>query len=476
MLCLTNFQSHRLMKRILIKSPFKLIFWSGFSGVFSACSNIPDEPGSQAAKATKEVVIPTRFDAQSGTRPTPEIAKGLLSLFSDTQLKKYVNLSLVNNPDLKTTLAQLEEADFNTNVAYAAKRPTLTGNSSVGGTRSRGENSRTTSASLDVAWEIDVWGRIRAGVRATQQDREALASDYEAAQESIAAQTMQAYFTLISSEQLLELSSRRLASFEETEALVNRRFEAGTGDLSELSLARTDVESTRAEIEGRKDDRDQAARQLKLLTGSYPDARFSANSYPSLRRSVPAGVPSTVMMNRPDIYAAYQRILAADSRVTVAHRDFYPDFSLTASSGRQSNSLQGLGSSNFSVWSLLANLSTPIIDGGERRSELGAANARAKQALSDYKSVVLSAFEEVENALGAEYYLKQQQVAFERALKAAKQAEAQTQRNFESGLSEVLTLLDAKRRSFTAEEALINTKAQRYDNRVSLALALGKGL
>ena len=342
--------------------------------------------------------------------------------------------------------------------------------------RSDGVNSENRTASLDAGWEVDVWGRIRAGVQAASRDQAAIAGDYEAARQSIAAQTMQAYFSLVTTEKLLGLSGRRLKSFEETEALVTRRFESGTGSLSDVSLARTDVENTRAEIEQRKDNRDQAGRQLKFLTGSYPDARVYAKSFPLLRRGVAAGVPSSVMMSRPDIYAAYQRIRAADSRVTVAYKDMYPQFSLTASGGQRSNTLNGLSNSSFTVFSLLANAAAPLIDGGARRAEIGAADARAKQALSDYRSVLLSAFQEVENALGSEYYLKNQQVAYTRALKAAKQAEEQTQRNYESGLVEVLTLLDATRRSFNSEELLINTESNRFDNRISLALALGKGL
>lgn len=448
------------------------------SGMLSSCS-IPDEPASKSLQAASEVVIPTRFDKRPNVKddsPQIEVAKGLLSLFSDSELKKYVRLALKNNPDLKSSLARLEEAGFNTRVALAAGRPTLSTSVSYGRVRSSGVDSTERSSTLDAQWEVDVWGRIAAGVQASSRDQAALAADHKAAIESIAAQTIQAYFSLVSADKLLELSQRRLSSFEATESLVNRRFEAGTGDLSELSLARTDVENTRAEIEGRKNVRDQAARQLKLLTGSYPDARLSAKSYPSVKARVPAGIPSSVMMSRPDINAAYQRILAADSRVTVAHRDFYPQFPLTGSTGRRSNTLQGLSSTDFSVSSLVANLTATLVDGGELRANLGAANARAKQALADYHSVVLSAFQEVENALGSEIYLENQQASYEQALKAAKQAEEQTQRNFESGLTEVLTLLDAKRRSFSAEESLINTEAQRFDNRVSLALSLGKGL
>ncbi|MGJ8655243.1 MAG: efflux transporter outer membrane subunit [Akkermansiaceae bacterium] len=442
--------------------------------VVSSCSNMPLQPKAKATDANQTIAVPSQFDASP--QPVPEVASGLKSLFSDSRLNGYVDKALYSNPDLQTSLAKLEEAGFNTRKAYAPGLPSLSASAALGRTRSSGSNTGVYSASLDAQWEVDVWGRIRAGVDAASRDQAALAADHEASRQSIAAQTMQAYFSLIASEKLLDLSQRRLVSFEQTVKLVNRRFEAGTGELSDLDLARTDVENTRAQVEERKDSRDQAARQLAALTGSYPSAGASVRSYPSLRRSVPAGVPSSVMLKRPDIHAAYTRILAADSRVTVAHRDLYPSFPLTASAGQSSNVLKSLADTNFSVWSIAGNLTAPIIDGGSRRSELGAANARAKQALTTYRSTVLAAFQEVENALGSEYYLQRQESSYTSALSAARSAEERTQKNYEKGLVEILTFLDAQRRSFTTEESLINTKALRYQNRVSLALALGKGL
>lgn len=444
---------------------------------------MPLVPNSKAQNANQSLSIPNRFDAT--TPPVPEVARGLLSLFSDSRLKRYVNKALLANPDLQISLARIEEAGFNTRKSQAPGLPSLTvgaslGRSKIGGAAfeggSNGSNIGLYSATLDAQWEVDVWGRIRAGVDAASRDQASLAADHEAARQSIAAQTMQAYFSLIASDKLLDLSQRRLSSFEKTVSLVNRRFESGTGNLSDLDLARTDLENSRGQLEQRKNARDQAARQLAALTGSYPDAKSSAKSYPSLKRSVPAGIPSSVMLRRPDIYAAYERIRAADSRVTVAHRDLYPRFPLTASTGQQSNILKDLANANFNVWSIAGNLTAPLIDGGSRRSELGAANARAKQALANYHSTVLSAFEEVENALGSEHYLKRQQLSYKKALTAAKSAESRTQRNYETGLVEILNLLIAQRRSFSTEESLINTKALRFQNRVSLALALGKGL
>ena len=435
-------------------------------------------PDSLSKNRNTNLSIPKRYD--STQPPVPEVKSGLLALCPDARMRSYVNRALAHNPDLKASAARLEEAGFNIRKAYAPLIPTLSAGggasraqSFVGTTTTRGNRY---SAALDTQWEIDVWGRIRAGVSASASDRNAARADYASARQSIAAQTMQAYFDLVAAEKLLGLSQRRLSSFQKSYNLVNRRFEAGTGNLGDLDLARTDVENTRAQLAQRKDSRDQAARSLAVLTGAYPTTKSSASSWPSLQRGVQAGIPSTLLMKRPDIDAAYQRIRAADSRVTVAHRDLYPRFSLTASGGNQSSTLRNLADANFNVWSIAGNLTAPLIDGGSRRAELGSANARAKQALANYQSTVLNAFREVENALGSERYLLSQEQSTRKALSAARSAEARIQRNYETGLVEILTLLDTQRRSFSTEESLINTKALRYRNRVTLALALGKGL
>ncbi|MDB4693017.1 efflux transporter outer membrane subunit [Akkermansiaceae bacterium] len=426
-------------------------------------------PPSKVTSAN--VPLPSRFD--STQPPVPEIATSLKSLFPSSDVALWINRALTRNPDLKASLARLQEAGFNTRRTRAALSPTLFENAAAG--RSDfGSSASNFSATLDAQWELDVWGQIRAGVTAASRDEAALAADYAAARQSIAAQTAQAYFGLVAASQLVELNERSLKSFESTFSRVERRFERGLSSLGDSELARTDVENTRAQLAARQNQRDQAARRLATLTGDYPKTDRHAPKFPSLSKSIPSGVPSTLLMKRPDVDAAYQRIRAADARVTVAHRDLYPSFSLTASAGQRSSTLKNLADSNFSVWSFAANMSAPLFDGGLRQAELGAAGARAEQALSNYHSTVLNALREVEDALGSERYLAKQEAATQRALTAARRAEDSVRRNYESGLLELLSLLETQRRSFNTEEALINVRALRYQNRVALALALGK--
>lgn len=470
-----NFSPNLLFPRVKI-SPFRrAIIITSAGGILFALSHCTPLPSAKTKDISKNLKIPKRYDASQPS--VPEVTSGLLDVFSDSRMRSYVQTALKKNPDLRESAARLEEVGFDIRIAKSAGSPSLNINTNA----SRASNFNfgrqdIFSAVLDTSWEVDVWGRIRAGVTAATSDRAAAAADYAAARESIAAQTMQAYFQLVTTEKLLALSGRRLESFEKTLKLVDRRFEAGTGNLGDVNLARTDVENTRAQVSERKDTRDQAARALAALMGNYPNAKNRVYSWPVLRRAVPAGIPSDLLLKRPDIDAAYQRIRAADARVKVAHRELYPRFTLTGSGGQQSPQLSELANSAFTVWSFAGGFAGPLLAGGGGRAEFRASNARAKQALANYQSIVLNAFREVEDALGSELYLKRQQTAYQQALKAARSAELRTQRNYEQGVVEILTLLDTQRRSFDTEESLINTQSLRYQNRVSLALALGKGL
>ena len=445
-----------------------------------AVSGCVQGPAGMASKAGSAVALPKRYDATA--YPIPHIASGLKNIFASRSLNNWIDRALKNNPDLKVSAARMDEAGFNTRKAYAPTLPEISAGASS--SRSRSNNFGTPlllsnhSVNLDVSWELDVWGRVRAGLSAAASSQAAARADYHAARQSIAAQTAQAYFNLIAAQQRLALSQSRLNSFKKTYQLVSRRFQAGTGNLGDMDLAKTDVDNTRAQVEQLKDAYDQAARQLRALAGAYPDrqvgGRFS--QWPSLSRGVSAGVPSDLLMRRPDVDAAYQRILAADAQVKVAHRDLFPRFNLTSSGGRQSSVLGRLTDPSFNVWSVAGAVTQPLFDAGSRRAELGAANARARQAYAAYQSTCINAFREVENALGSEYYLKRQESAIRQALASARRAEERVQRSYERGLVEILTLLDAQRRSFNTEESLINTRALRYQNRVTLALALGKAL
>ena len=404
----------------------------------------------------------------------------MLELFGGEGLRAITDRAVANNPDLAGAAARLDEEGFNLKRTHGELFPRVDG--TVSGNRSRQAGSFSEPLSLigvglDASWELDVWGRIRNNVSASAADQAAAAADYESAKQSLVAQTMQAYFNVVATNKLLDLSERQARSLAKTVALTERRFERGTSSLSELELARSDATNASADIQQRLEDRDSAGRNLKVILGDYPDTKLAGfDTWPALSRSVPTGVPSALLRQRPDIDAAYQRLRAADARVKVAHADLFPSFSLTAGGGRTSSTLIGLTKPSAATWSVGANLVAPIFNAGSLRAELGAANSRAVQAYQSYRGVALVAFQEVENALSAETRLHREQQEREQALRAAQVAESRARRDFEAGIADLLSLLEIQLRVFQTEEQAITVRANRYSNRVALALALGKGI
>ena len=438
--------------------------------------------GCGTSQVGSRVPIPLAKRYDASPYPVPELVTSLSHIFPDRQLRNLAKQALIQNPDLAASAARLDESGFNLTQVRAPLLPALNGTFSGNRTQTNNFGSANSSfinnffsANLNATWELDVWGRIRNDVHAATSDQAALAADFASAQQSLTAQIYQAWFNLIASNKLLNLAQRESESLAQTQQLTERRFERGTLTLSELEVARTDAANSLADLEPLHENRDQAARQLKVLVGDYPDAQLQgASEWPSLSRSIPTGIPSSLLRSRPDIDAAYQRVLAADTRIKVAHADLFPNFTLSASAGRSSSNLRDLLRSASDAWSIGGNLLAPIFDAGARRAELGASHARAQEAYSDYRGTVLTALQEVENALSASSRLRSEEHARDQALLAARKAEARARRDFEAGITDLLSFLETQRRAFLTEEQTITIRNARYNNRVALALALGK--
>lgn len=461
----------------------KLVLLCGIllAGALVSCGTHPD----YVSLATMET--PTHFEAAKDPGYAKmEVTSRLLDVFDDSELRRLVALTETQNPDLLQSQARLEEVGLNFKQTRGRLFPTIDGTFSnlrqetppLGGAGQigfiQGEFEQYTLG-LTTSWEVDLWGKLRAGTNAAAADRRSAAADTEALRQSLAAQTMQAYFSLIGATQLVELDRRRVASFASTVDQVERRFELGSASLADQSLAEADWESARADLEGSIDSRNQTARQLRVLVGKYPTEKVSAQSWPSLRKSIPASIPSEVLLSRPDLIAAYESLVAADARVTVAHREMFPSFILTAEGGRQGSVLSDLADSGFNYWSTLASLSAPVFRAGQLRNEYRAADKRAEQAYRAWQSRVLAALREVEDALGSEQYLAREENRRVAALEAGKQALTRTRRDFEAGVTDLINLLETQRRVFQTEGQTIQVRQARLNNRVALGLALGRG-
>ena len=333
--------------------------------------------------------------------------------------------------------------------------------------------------SLDMQWEIDLWGRIRAAKSAVVAEFEASAYDFSTAQLSLAGQAAKTWFALAEAKDQVALAQNAIATFSETESAIRERFERGIDEegqnlASQLLLAEADLANARDALAAREELVGRSARQLEVLAGSYPIGSAGKSAQlPGLPGKVPADLPATLLDRRPDLASAERRIAAADKRLLEAKRSLLPAISLTGSYGSASEDISDLLSGDFSVWSIAGNLAQPILQGGRLRANISKRDSELQLAAAEFEQAALTAFSEVENALAAENFLTRRVDALEEASRLALAAYRRSLEEFELGTGDILTVLASQQRLFTSRAQWISMRRQRLDNRVDLYLALG---
>ncbi len=331
-------------------------------------------------------------------------------------------------------------------------------------------------ASLDISWEIDLWGRLRAGKSAALADIQASQADLSAAKLSLTAQTAKAWFAAVEANRQVELALATLDNYRLSNQQIKARYEKGLRPSLDFRLSESAVAGAEFNLHLRQQLLERIQRQLEVLLGRYPAAgiKTGKNLGPQLDH-VPAGLPADLVARRPDLVAAERRLAAADKRTVEAKRALYPRFSLTGSGGTSSNDLKDLVDGDFSIWSILGNIVQPLFQGGRLRAGVDLARANAEQHLALYARSVLSAYAEVENALAAENYLARQEAALQTATDQAKAARQLAEDRYARGLTPMITMLESQRNAFQSESQLLDVRRQRIYARIDLYLALGGG-
>jgi NodT family efflux transporter outer membrane factor (OMF) lipoprotein len=331
--------------------------------------------------------------------------------------------------------------------------------------------------SLNLNWELDLWGRIAAGRSAAQASFEAAELDYKAARASLAGSVARAWFALSEAQAQLQLAEQAQQTFAETANAVRDRFKAGadqSGAASQLRLSETDVATAKANLAERQLAVQAAARQLEILLGRYPAGSMKGSAtLPAVPRSAPTGLPSELLLRRPDILAAERRHAAQGKRVTEGWKSLYPRFTLTGSAGQSSQELVDILKSDFGVWQIAGNIVQPILAGGRIIGEIKVYYAEEKETLGQLESTLLKAFGEVEGALASERDLATRETAVLETLRLAKEAEQSARTDYRNGVGDILTVLAAQGRRVTTEAQSITLHRLRLDNRINLHLALG---
>lgn len=408
--------------------------------------------------------------------------------FEDPGLESLIGRALEYNRDLRATAARLEQAAARARIAGADLRPSLSAGLDasrrrqvfvgfpIPGDEVPSTTSTSLGLSLSASWEVDLWGRLRAGARAALADFEAAHADYAAARLSLAALTAKAWFGVVEARQQLELAEASAESFRRSAEQVRSRYESGVRPPVDLRLALTRLAEAEALVELRRGRLDAETRGLEVLVGDYPAGAIrSERELPPPPGPLRAGLPADLVARRPDLIAAERRLAAADQRLLEARRSLYPRLSLTASGGTVSDDLRDLLDGDFRVWTLVGNLVAPLFQGGRLRANVDLSAAGRDLALATYAQSVLDAFAEVETALAAEQTLAARESALAEAARQSGAAEALALDRYRSGLDDYIAVLQAQASTLSARSQWLAVRRARLENRIDLHVALGGG-
>jgi len=407
-----------------------------------------------------------------------------------SRAESLVDEALQVNPDMRVAAERVHRAVLAAEVAGASLKPQVS--AGIDGTRSQqifvgfpfGDGgvpssiSNSFGANLTVAWEPDLWGGARAGQASAIAEAQAEHNALRASRASLAAQVMRSWLALAEANEQIALAEESATLLQSTLEIVRDRFtnalsEEG-GSVSQYHLAETEVANNEAVLAQRRGEREQAIRQLELLMGRYPKGAIqSANGLPKVPAMPPAGLPSEILLRRPDILQAERRFASSGNLVKQAKAAFYPSFTITARGGTTTDEFRQIFDSDFGVWSLAGSLTQPIWAAGALRLEHERMQSEDRARLATLQSTVLKAFGEVEQALVAERFLAAREAAVAKALQASTAAAEAASDDYAGGTGDALTLITAQSNRITLASQQVSLHRLRLDNRITLHLALG---
>lgn len=437
--------------------------------------------------------LPEQFGAATDDVTTEPVDEAWWTRFGDPRLDNLVNRTLAHNRDLTAAAARLARAEAEARIAGANLRPAVSLDPSFSRQRQNfigfpipGASEQVLSTistrygvSIQTRWEVDLWGRLRAGSRAALADYQATREELRGARLSLAAQTIRGWFALLEADEQLQLAIASTESFQRSADRVRTRFESGLRPAIELRLALSNLHLARAQVVRWRQQRDSVTRQLEILVGDYPAGRLvddiDLGGLPDLPAAIPLGLPSTLIARRPDLGAAERRISGAEQRTLAARRALYPRLTLTGGVGTVSDELGDLLDGDFRVWSLVTGLTQPLFQGGRLRAEWDRNQQIHLEQVAAFQAAALRAYGEVESALVAGVSLAEQVGHLSNASRQLVAAVELAEDRYRSGVGDYLTVLESQTRALQAQTGTIDARRRLLDNRVNLHLALGGG-
>ena len=433
------------------------------------------------------VNVPTDFRGEEGRAQQASYAdQPWWEIFKDDELKALIDAALANNYDLAIAVSRVEQARQMAAVARSQFLPFV--NYSVGASDGKNEFLGTVApgagtvrgsflAAGSVAWEADIWGRIR---RLNESARAQYLSTEEARRGvllSLTSEVAQAYFQLLGLELQLQIAKETTGSFGDTLKLFNQRYEGGVASKLDTSRAEAAQAGSAANIP--EFERQIALQEnvISVLLGSNPHpivhtAKLLDEIVPP---DIPVGLPSALLERRPDVLSAEQQVRAANAQVGVAIANFFPQIGLTALLGQASTPLSRITAGNANVWSIAGNFTGPIYQGGALTAQKRQAVAFWQQTKVQYEQTALNAFTDVSNALISRQKFEATRIEQARSVAAYQQAVTVSLQRYSAGRASYFEVLDAQLQLYPEQNALAQTELNRRLVIVQLYLALGGG-
>jgi NodT family efflux transporter outer membrane factor (OMF) lipoprotein len=457
------------------------------AGGLAACSFTP------AYRAAPSVAPPPATYKEAGewkvAEPMDATPKGnWWTVFNDPRLDQLESRVDAANQNIKAAVARLQQARAETRIQRASLFPAL--NIGASATRSRTSvNSPRFPKGLepvggnfdleaDLSYEFDVWGRVRNTVNSAKASQQASAADLAALDLSMHAELVTDYFTLCGQDAQQVLLDRTVDDYTKSLQLTQNLYDGGAAVLADVEQARAQLETARTQAADTRLQRAQSEHAIAVLVGENP-SNFHLESKPLPRDQAPPpldpGLPSALLERRPDVAAAERRVASANFTVGVARAAYFPQFSLAASFGYDSVHSSSWLTAPSRTWSVGPSGVLSVIDAGRHRAQSDQAHALFDEQVADYRNIVLTAYQEVEDALAALRQLQQESASEAAAVTATRKALEQSQYRYKAGLVTYLEVATNETAHLQAQLSSVSIEVRRMNASVLLVKALGGG-
>jgi multidrug efflux system outer membrane protein len=430
-----------------------------------------------------EFRVPAHYQYTPTELIMPEPEDQWWRVFNDSELNQLVEEVLQNNLDIKRATGAVLEVRAQLVSVRADRFPQV----DIEGHAERQQipkgisDDRTTTAydlSLPASFELDLWGRLARAEEAVRANLLQAEENRRTVAQTVVAETVTLYLQMESLERAIDIDKKLIESFRRSLNLVESRYKRGLTSVLDVRQARRVLAGAEATLPSLRQDLGTTQQTLAVLLGRYPETRpprLQPEDYYKRLAPVPPGLPSELLLQRPDIRAAEDQLVSLNALVGVAKASRFPRIVLTGSYGYASEDLERLLKPENELWNIAAGIAQPLFDAGKLQAAQRAAEARYQQGVAEYSKTVLTAFAEVEGAfLTREEQLKRREyvVTF---LHEAREAQRIAESRYEKGLVDFLTVLDTQRTRFEAERDLLEVDFTLLNNRVNLHRALGGG-